>query len=379
MISVDLRTKVLPTGHRVYMIRPGVDYHLFGAFAENQAVAPDLADFEIPDGQRLTEVEDVNNQIKRARAIRQWASTEETRKLPQPSRLAADYAGLEQPTRIALYRNTADEILTRFSEGTLIYVPNPDLSKNAIFGELAGPREPRTRFPGMRHYSSFQYLGRPLRNIQFLPMRGLPTAYLDAMKRRVWTHEFGARDSELVYRQYYGDFEIVGQKAVTEITVTKEKVFAPDLSITGAVTNFVDQMLRRIEAGDASTLSLSDVVFLRPERDGPIIHANLGSEGEILVESARKHIPRFVKIIFVLAAVYTGHDIFDLVTGGGFGITNSLSLAGFGQEDMAETDALFYDFVNNTGRDNLQEIIDYVRETQARTGAEVNAHVAGQR
>lgn len=56
-LVVDLRTRVLPRSHRMYMVRPGVGYHLFEALVEAEAVAPDLADlgdviFAVPTGVR---------------------------------------------------------------------------------------------------------------------------------------------------------------------------------------------------------------------------------------------------------------------------------------------------------------------------------------
>lgn len=69
MVTVNLNTKVLPTSHRVYMVRPGSSYHLLKAFTENKAIAPDLADLSIPDGVRPRDAESIADQVKRARAL----------------------------------------------------------------------------------------------------------------------------------------------------------------------------------------------------------------------------------------------------------------------------------------------------------------------
>lgn len=376
MIQLDLNTKVLPTGHRVHMVRPGGGYHLRQAFFENRVIAPDLAGLDIPDGVRPRDFEAISAQIKRAREYASWVKTEETRSETMPTSDIVAYQVGEQPPRLAMYRNMADEILHALPKGTLVYVPNPNITDNAMFGELLGADEERLRFNGSGHHSQFQYLGRKLTNVKFLPMRKLPKAFFPPMKKRNWTFEMDTRSAELLYRQYYGDFEIVGRKSVTEIQIKKNKVYGPDLAILGAVTNLVDQTIRRMEANDREMIKLIDVVFLPPEDDAPFIHANLGSQGEVLVESTRRNAARVVKVVLALAIVFAGHEIWDLVQTQQLTLVNSQAIAGVETESLAETQQLTYDFVRSTGRDSLNDIVDRVREFHERTGGNVDATVS---
>lgn len=375
MVTVNLNTKVLPTSHRVYMVRPGSGYHLLKAFTENKAIAPDLANLTIPDGVRPRDAGNITDQVKRARALTEWVKTEESRADDYPSTDLANYAKADKPPRLGMYINTADELLHQLPEGSLIYVPNPDFTQKAMFGELVGANKPRIAFNGTGHHAQFSYLGRQLTNVKFLPMRKLPKAFFPPMKKRNWTFEMDTRSAELLYRQYYGDFEIVGRKSITEIEITKSRVYAPDLAIVGAVTNLVDQTIRRIEAKDTDKVSLLDVVFLAPEDDAPVIHANLGSPGEVLVEAARRHSARVVKVLFVLAVAYTGHEIWDLVQAHELALVNSQAITGVGEADLAETQQLTYDFVRATGRESLNDIVDRVREFHDRTGGKVDATI----
>lgn len=375
MVTVNLNSKVLPTSHRVHMVRPGSGYHLRQAFVQNHVIAPDLAELDVPDGQRPRDTDDMAAQVKRARALAEWVKTEESRAEDMPSTNVAQYTGGEKPPRLNMYRNTADEILHQLPKGTLVFVPNPNFTEKAMFGELVGAEEPRVRFNGTGHHSQFSYLGRRLTNVKFLPMRRLPKAFFPPMKKRNWTFEMDTRSAELLYRQFYGDFEIVGRKSITEIEVTKSRVFAPDLAIIGAVTNLVDQTIRRLEVEDAETVSLLDVVFLAPEQDAPVIHANLGSSGEVLVEAVRRHSARVVKVVLALAIVYTGHEIWHMVESNQLSLANSQAIDGVGVEDLAETQQLTYDFVRSTGRESLNDIVDRVREFHDRTGGNVDATI----
>lgn len=288
MVTVDVRTKMLPTGHRVFMVRPGTGYHLLGPVIANQAIAPDLAFLDLPDGVRPRGFHNINMQISRARAFAEWAKTEDSRARALPPQELADYANRGLPPRVAMYRNTADEILYSLAEGSLIFVPNPDLRKSGMFGELASAETERVRFNGVAHRQDFQYLGRRLLNVKFLPMRSLPPRFFDPMGRRLWTYEYGGRETELLYRQYYGDFEIIGRKSVTEIEVTGQRVSGTDLSILGALTTLIDQTLLRQERGDREQLGMGMAAFLPPDPQGPIVHANIGSPGEVLIESIRR-------------------------------------------------------------------------------------------
>jgi len=119
-----------------------------------------------------------------------------------------------------------------------------------------------------------------------------------------------------------------------------------------------------------------DVVFLAPEGDAPIIHANLGSPGELLIEATRKNAARIVKVLFALAVVYTGHEIWDMVQANDLNLVNSQAIAGVGAEDLAETQQLTYDFVGATGRPSLDDIVERIREFHDRTGGNVDATIA---
>lgn len=359
------------------MVRPGTGYHLLGPTMENRAIAPDLAFLEIEDGIRPRDAVGIDTQITRARAFADWVKTEERRGEDRPSEALADYAGIETPPRVAMYRNTADEILHSLPEGSLVFVPNPDLTRDGMFGELVAANAPRVRFNGAAHRANFTYLGRQLRNVKFLPMRKLDPAFFEPMRKRIWIHEYAARETELLYRQYYGDFEIIGRKSVAEIEVTRQRVSGTDLNIVGALTNLIDQTLARVARGDAEQLTMRDVVFMPPDPQGPVLHANIGSPGNVLVESVTRRVAPVVKVIMALAlAGYVGADVWDMVQGNTLVLTNTDGLVGVADAQLAETHDKTYAFVRASGRESLNEIMEYVREFHARTGGRVDASIS---
>jgi hypothetical protein len=375
MVTIDIKIKMLPASHRIYMVRPGTGYHLLRPMYENGVVAPDLAFLDVPDGIRPRDHLGISTQITRSRAFAEWVKTEDRRAEDRPPEELPPYIGKEAPPRVAMYRNTADEILYTLPKGSLIFIPNPDLTKDGMFGELSAPDAPRVRFAGSAHRGHFQYLGRKLENVNYLPMRKLPPEFFEPMRRRNWTHEYGSRETELLYRQYYGDFELIGRKALTEIEVTGQRVSGTDLSIIGALTTLIDQTLMRLEAGDHELLRMVDAAFLPPDPNGPIVHANIGSPGELLVESVLRRAAPVLKVIFCLAIGYVAHDIWDMIQSGTLTLENSMGLEGAGDAQLADTRNKTFDFVRATGRENLNEIVGLVRDFNGRTGGEVDANI----
>jgi hypothetical protein len=160
--------------------------------------------------------------------------------------------------------------------------------------------------------------------------------------------------------------------------ITGQRVYPQDLSIIGALTTLIDQNLVRATAGDTEALSLLEAVFFPPDQDeGPVIHADLGSPGNVLIESVMRRAAPVLKVMVVLALGYTGNEIWDMVQANNLQITNSQALAGAGEAVLAETQQMTYDFVRSTGRESLNEIVELVRDFHARTGGNVDASVDG--
>lgn len=356
------------------MVRPGTGYHLLGPTIENQAIASDLAFLEIEDGILPRNAEGIDSQITRARVFAEWAKTEESRRAARPSAALETYTRAQVPPRVSMYRNTADEILHTLPEGTLVFVPKPDLTRDGMFGELVSPEAPRMRFNGVAHRGDFPFLGRRLRNVKMLPMRKLDPAFFEPMRKRNWTFEYGARETGLLYRQYYGDFEIIGRKAVAQIEVTRHRVSGSDLNIVGALTTLIDQTLVRVANGDQERLMMGDVAFMPPDPQGPVVHATIGSPGDFLIESVLRRAAPVLKVIMFLAIVgYAGDDVYDMVQNGTLQLKNSYGLVEMDDLQLAESRNKTYDFVRASGRESLNQIMEYVREFHERTGGNVDA------
>ena len=156
-IKIDLRIRTLGSDHKAYMIRSGKEYHLFGRFIEKEAVAPDLPELSITDGMAPLDDPTIDDQIKRARALREWAMLPYSRSDVKPTTDLEFYGDQLKKSHHRMFVNTAQHVLWEVPTGSLIYVPNPSFLGDGLFGEVVSPSENRPRFLGERRMKAFLF------------------------------------------------------------------------------------------------------------------------------------------------------------------------------------------------------------------------------
>jgi hypothetical protein len=132
------------------MVRPGKSYRLIEDFARAGALAPDVPLLSVPDDKRVEDVDDLDNQIRRGKAFRDWEATPVARRGEPPSRAAGDYVLVENGGHHRRNINTAVEILEALPAGALVFVPAAGLADRALMGELAPADEERVTFVTQR-------------------------------------------------------------------------------------------------------------------------------------------------------------------------------------------------------------------------------------
>ena len=221
------------------MIRSGKDYHLFRRFIETEAVAPDLPELDIPDGVAPHVYDEIHQQIKRARALREWAVLPYDRTETMPPLDLWSYEDVHIRPHHGMYVNAAQNILWTIPEGALIYVPHPSFLGSGLFGEVVSPKGRRLRFRGSGRTADFSFQGRRMRNVRRLPMKKLSSRLLEIKKYRVGVTQLSREDTLSLYRQYYGDFEIYGGVTQAEVRTTKDYFSPADATILSALANMV--------------------------------------------------------------------------------------------------------------------------------------------
>lgn len=373
-IAVDLNTRILPSSHGVFMVRPGKNYHLYKSAKDFHVVAPDVPLLDIPNGERPIDQDNLDLQVRRGRAFRSWAESEETRSEPLPETDLNQYTNVENLPHHNRFVNVVEEILWGLPEGSLSFIPDFSLASAAVFGELVGPKDSRQKITGGGRFSNFLYQGRKLRDVKPIPMRELPPTALLSKKKNTTIVQIEGRDRQILYRQYYGDFEILGQKSTVQIATTKPRFTGPDAAIIGALATMVQEAWQRRAHGESSVPRLGEAAFLDLGDDAPAIHANINSPGEVLLEAVQRT-PHVVKVIIALALALTGPELYELAQSGAIDIVNTAHAAGVSSQETEETREFLFHFLNSAGADSVNEIVENIRVMNNRTGGNVDANI----
>ncbi len=380
MITVDLRTAVLEEGQAAYMVHPGKNYHLFGAFLGQHVIAPDMPELSFRDGSNPANARNLDAQINRARALRDWLA------LPSAERKQTEYdtaLGLYVDHKKRRFHDSYIEhmslILWELPEGTVVFVPNPDLAGKGFFCELEAPTNARKKFRGLREAKRFEYLGRPVRNIQRVPMRLIPPEILESKNRQSIVTELDAELSERIFRLYYGSFSIKGGISQVEIDIPS-KVFRPaDASVLSGVANLFEDNLQKLERGEVNATVLVDALFLAFNEAELQLHARLNSPGIVQV-AARSVTPALLSVLISLAGNVTAQEInAEALARAQGAVDNGLSIKVINTR-CADDDTYprliedrLFGILNMMGEDEIRRVCERVEEFRARTNASTDA------
>ena len=378
-IKIDLRTRILSSHHNSYMIRSGKEYHLFDRFIERKAVAPDLPELDIPDGRAPLDDPTIDDQVKRARALRDWAMLPYYHGDPKPMEDLKFYEDEKKKSRHSMFVNTAQNVLWKIPEGSLIYAPSPSFLEDGLFGEVVSPSEKRVRFLGEKRMRDFSFQGRRMTNIRRLPMKKLPKHLLELKQYRVGVTQLRREDKLLLYPQYYGDFAIHDEHVQIEIKTTKDYFSPADAAIVSAFANMVQGNLDRFQqsSGDGQPhLSILEAAFVNWD-DGRIqIHAEIESPGKIQIYG-----PTLAPLIFAAAISLfldvPSHDIISHAEASDIVVTNSQSSSRLPPSgvDNSEVQRKLSSFLVRIGADDLERTIALVKAFNERTGGTVGTSV----
>lgn len=309
MYTIDLRTAVIEADRCAYMVHPGKDYHLFGAFLAHDVIAPDLPELTLKDGVSPITQSGLDLQIKRARELRDWlALSEADRKKSPYTKKLTDYANLDKRRYHDSYRDNANLMLWELPEGAVVFVPNSDLAGQGIFCELGSPQASRKTFKGAGKARDFNYLGRPVRNIQRVPMRFIPPEILEAKSRQSIVTELNDELSERIFRLYYGSFSVVGGVTQIEVDIPSASFSPADAAVLSGVANLFEDNFQKFESGELNATKFVDALFLTFDEAELQLHARLNSPGIVQI-AAKSMTPLLVSAFMALSGVATAKEI----------------------------------------------------------------------
>jgi hypothetical protein len=382
LFEIDLNTTVIENNARAYMVHPGKGYHLFAPFLGHGAIAPDLPEIEVGDKVKPSDVKNFDLQIKRARALRDWLGLNDSiRRKTSYSTKLTDYSESEIRRYHNSYIESADLILWGLPEGSVVFVPNPDLAGQGFFCELESNTKERKLFPGVGKAIHFNYLGRRIRNIKRIPMRLVPPEILESKTRQAVVTELNDEFSQRVFRLYYGSFSIKQGVTQVEIDIASD-VFRPVDAVTlSVVANLFEDNLQKFERGESSGTDLMDALFKTFDEAELQLHARLNSPGVVQI-AAKSVTPIVFSALFCLTGSLSAQEIADeAATRAQHNTTTGLSVK-IKNTKCPEDDEYprliedrLFGILNMMGEKEIILVCDRIEQFKTRTGATTDAKV----
>lgn len=323
-LSIDLALKVLPLDHPVFMVRPGMSYHLLRRVHKFEAIAPDYPFLSVPDGVAPSNAEDIEAQTSRAISIRQWANTPHVHRERMPTANLDAYRLGHSENKASRTRlnNTADEILWDLPDGALIFVPAPALSDIGFTAELAKNTDPRVIMSGDEHRSSVKYLGRSLHGLQQILMRNLPEAVTDRVRDRVVSARYEGYARDRLLRAHYGDYQLGHDTAVMEFIANDEKFDAKTMARVTALAETIERFIATGQFDEPGNL-----LYASNGRVQSQVHATINSKGGRLLIEGPQMVPHIIRSLLIVAQLAgpaaSADELSDLMHRGSLGLKNS--------------------------------------------------------
>lgn len=382
MHSVDLQTAILEQKQRAYMVHPGKGYHLFSPFLGHGVISSDLPELIVPDGTSPRDSGNIDSQVNRARALRDWLDLNEAeRRTTEYSVALGDYVEQEKRRYHDSYIDNTALILWDLPEGTVVFVPNSDLSGHGFFCELGAPDEPRKVFLGAGKAKAFKYLGRPVYNIKRVPMRLVPPEILEAKSRQSVVTELDGGLSERVYRLFYGSFSM--KEGVTQVEVDiPGAIFRPaDAAILSGVANLVEDNLQKLERGERTATEFVEALFLAFDESELMLHARLNSPGVVQI-AARSVTPMLLSVLLALSGEVSAQEIADEArmraqgeTRGALSINVKNTKCPEDEEFPRLIEDRLFGILDMMGEEEIIRVCDRLGEVKERTQANTDAVV----
>lgn len=350
------------------MIRPGKSYRLLESFAASSAIAPDIPFLSLRAGERIDDREDLDLQVRRGRAYRDWETTSSSRRGQRPSAAARDYQLSENGGHHSRNINTARSILEEIPEGALIFVPGPSLADKALLGEMGPPHEPRVEVVREVGRNSIRFLGRPILNPVRLPMRNLPRLITDIPKNRGLVAGDIEEEARLrLYLEYYGSFQLGDDLTSFQFRAGERDFTVQDATALTTIALAIDDVAAGRNVRFASMLGL-----LSQERENsPIVHANINSPNGRITAQALQRGVIVVAALLALSMIDDDSGVLSALEQGTVSAVHECN--GQPEEDAQMETELLYNFYHAMGADNCREVLEIARHVVEKTDGNFDA------
>lgn len=365
-IHVDMRVRIIPDNHGVYLARPGEEYGLYEDFMDASAIGPEFPGMEIDRTIPILEQPNLDNNIKMARAIKEWViNGKRPNQLPSPN--PSDHSDRRRSKGWPNYHSVLHGYFDRAQRGDLILIPQRSINSDVVLAEFT--RRPRTvKYVKTRRYNDFLVPARPFRTLATMKKKDLSSNLIDLISKPNMLVLIGESERGALYNAAYGTYVSKGQYS-TRIDIKSDTYSTPDNITLSAFINFIANNTRAVTADDESgTLGWKQAAFADLGEFSLALQASINSPGNITLRASLMT-PLVVAVMFALAGC--GEDVLKAAREGRITIGNTLAPPG----DLctaAEGEAAYAQLALDGLVDEWPEACERVRRTIEDTGLSVS-------
>jgi hypothetical protein len=372
-ITVDLNARIVSDETKVFVVRPGRAFGLYGTFVKENVVAPELPLLQLTSGLPLGEHKDLDARIRRSRALRDWYRQRASHpEIVMPSLDLADYA-LSLGKRIGNVRSVLYKYFDELKSNDIILVPPSGYGQQAYIGEMADGPSDYVDLEVPLYYGTNPLTARKVHWLGEITKRKLATEILEALERPIAIYLLPKRLRAPIYDAAFGTYY--------DLSASEQDFSARfDLSATHFSTDidfrlqaFFNAVASNIKAIDENRkLSSPHIAAFQELGDyAALLKSNVNSPGSLTL-FAKRMTPVVAAALFTLA-VQVGPEATSLATDGQIVIGNSKAPAGDQCTAMVGKSVL--DQLVMLGLDNWPQACELARIASEASGATTTVKV----
>lgn len=321
-ITIDIKTRILPDDHRVFIVRPGANYGLYEEVADKAVILFDLPGMSLNPGVTFSEIENIEAQVLRGQAIRAWYRVGRHTGQPHPSIELADYPHPESATErrsLGQLMSIGAAYFERARVGDMVIVPPRRFGDPVMVGEIIEGEPVETTVAA---YAANPVWGRKVRWLASIEKKAVPARVIEISQK---PNSFVLLDRSTAiwfYDRVYKSYSL-GPTYQCELRIGAETFGSTDDAKLTAFLNFVVANLAALEK-DGERVSLSQSIFANLGDYEPEKRISINSPGEIIIAAIRRS-----PIVFVVLLGLAGcnpAEVAQAVDDGTLTIGNSAGL-----------------------------------------------------
>lgn len=320
---VDLNTRILSRDHTVYLARPGEGSRLYEEFLEAKLIGPELPEVSFASPEEISALTNVDDQLKRAMAIRRWRVEGRIAGKEPPLDLQS-YADTRRPAGYAQFQGMLKGYFDTAKKGDLFVMWQNGPLGMATVGEFTTRPRKTTPLPSAR-YSGFNLPTRRFAIRAQIQRRHLPSEIIDIITKPNAFVISPRSLNRFFYDIAFSDYLFEGDYRIALRVGSESYNISDDLRLLAFIKYISINTKNVILDGAKKSVPYEKSIFENLGDFAPELQANINSPGFLGLKSP--YITPMVISVMVALAVTLGPEALEAAENGKIVIGNSLAPA----------------------------------------------------